>query len=138
MEELVRSPACEHASACPGGHLMLACSTNSSALRWNVTVFSPLQLKPGEDGIRLITRTSQDRSHRPITFNQTPSVLNFSQISTSPLASVVSVNNVTADLNQTRIECSHEGRTSVTIIHVIGSDGIVIISLYYIVISISL
>ena len=103
---------------CPGGHLMLSCCANGSSLQWIVNVsISPLHLEPGETGIRFITRTSPE-SEPPIIANQT--VFHVSKTSNSPLTSIVSVDNVTSDLNQTRIECS---RVSITTIHVVGNDG---------------
>ena len=58
---------------------------------------------------------------QPIIINQT--MFHFSKTSSSPPTSVVSVVNVTTDINQTRIECIHEGGMSETIISVIGNNG---------------
>ena len=113
-------PAESVSETCPGGQLMLSCSTNFSSLQWTVTVFPPSCLETRETGIRTIFGTSPAHE-RPIIINQT--MFYFSKTSSSPLTSVVSVVNVTTDINETRIECVHAGGMSETIIHVIGSDG---------------
>ena len=113
-------------SVCPGGQLMLSCSTNSSSMQWTVTVFPPSYLDSRESGTRSFLRLGLEIVHeQPIIANQT--VFHFSKTSNSPLTSVVSVVNVTTDINETRIECIHAGGMSETIVHVIGSDGMYLI-----------
>lgn len=113
----------ESVSVCPGGQLMLSCSTNSSSLQRTVTVFPPSYLDPREIGIRSFLRIGPEIVHKqPVIVNQT--MFHFSKTSSSPLTSVVSVVNVTTDINHTRIECIHAGGRSETIIRVIGNDGI--------------
>ena len=106
---------------CPGDNLTLYCCTNGSALQWYVNIsLTPLRFdQPGEDGIRLIDNQSVDP---PITVNQT--VIHFSKTSSSPLVSVLTINNVTTNWNQTMIECTHTEGMSLTTIHIIDHSKI--------------
>ena len=114
-------------TVCPGDNLTVSCSTNSSALQWRVNIsLTPLHFNEGEDGTRLIT-TGPDTEH-PIIINQT--VFYFSKISSSPLVSVVTVDNVTTIMNLTKIVCFNPRGMSSTIIHIIDY-GKIIISVHY-------
>ena len=98
---------------------MLSCCTNGSALQWFVNIsLTPLHFDlRGESGFRLITRSSPDMEI-PLTIN--PTVAHFSKLSTSPLASALTIENVTTDWNQTEIECAYSGGGMVlTTIHIV-------------------
>ena len=104
---------------CPGDNLTLSCCTNGSALQWVVNIsLTPLHFdRRGEDGIRLITRSGPDME-QPLTIN--PTIARFSKLSSSPLVSAVTVENVTTDWNQTEIECAYSGGGMVlTTIHIV-------------------
>jgi hypothetical protein len=108
-------------SVCPGGQLMLSCSTpNGSYTQWNVwsSVFSPLS--SGNESKLFTKGGSETVNDTPVVINQT--VFHFSKISDSPLISVLSVVNVTSDINQTRIDCFYTGGMSRTIIDVIANN----------------
>jgi hypothetical protein len=105
---------------CPGDNLTLSCCTNGSALRWIVNIISltPLHFNRGESGIRTINLQSP-AMEQPLLINQT--VIQFSKISSSPLvSSVLTIENVTTNWNQTKIKCARSiEETSLTIIHII-------------------
>ena len=91
------------AMICPGDSLTLFCCTNGSSLRWIVNIsLTPLHLRPGT-GTTVINQQSPEME-QPLTINQT--VIHFSKISNSPLMSVLTINNVTTNWNQTKIECA--------------------------------
>ena len=100
---------------CRGDNLTLSCCTNGSSLRWTVNIsLTPLHFKRRELGIRTINQQSPEME-QPLTIDQT--IIHFYRISSSPLVSVLTINNVTTDWNQTMIECvrSTEGVSLTTI-----------------------
>ena len=109
---------------CPGDNLTLFCCTNGSTLRWIFNVsLTPLHLDPAI-AVRVVNQESPE-TEQPLTINQT--VLHLSKISNSPLMSVLTVDNVITDWNQTKIQCtrSMEG-TSITTIHIIDHSKVCI------------
>ena len=108
---------------CPGDNLTLSCCTlNGSSLRWIVNVsLTPLHLSRGE-GIRVIDQNSPEME-QPLTINQT--VIHFSKISDSPLVSVLTIDNVTTNWNQTKIQCARSIKDiSLTTIHTIDHSKV--------------
>jgi hypothetical protein len=109
--------------ACPGDNLTLYCCTNDSALQWTINISHiPLRFSPGEDGIRLIYLQSPE-IERPITANLT--TINFFKASSSPLVSVLTIDNVTTNWNQTKIKCARRIEEMIlTTIHIIDHSKI--------------
>ena len=110
------------AMICPGDSPTLSCCTNGSSLRWIVNVsLTPLHLRRGE-GTTVFNQHSPEME-QPLTINQT--VIYFSKISNSPLMSVLTIDNVTTDWNQTKIECARSIEDiSITTISVIDYSKI--------------
>ena len=108
---------------CPGDNLTLSCCTNGSALLWFVNIsLTPLHFDlHGEDGFRLIFGSNPDVK-QPLTIN--PTVARFSKLSSSPLVSAMTIENVTTDWNQTVIECAYSEGISLTTIHIIDYSEI--------------
>ena len=80
---------------CTGGALRVNCSTNTDLLEWNVTIPSNQReiIRSFQRGIALTTAQNF--------------VLNFSLMSNSPpLISILSADNLMADLNGSLITCS--------------------------------
>ena len=110
-------------SVCPGGQLNLTCNTMSdqTSLTWNLT----FPHRPGYER-RLILAGVISDSASPLTVSQT--VFKFLRTSVSPLISVMVIDNMSAILNGTRVECSYGGAVmSTNIINVIGSGMLIIL-----------
>ena len=100
---------------CSGGQLNLTCLTapNKTLLQWSINI-------PGRPASELRFISSDTVSVTPLTVGQT--VFQFLRTSTSPLMSLMVIDNVSADVNGTRVDCSSGGRVvSTDIIKVIGN-----------------
>ena len=103
---------------CPGDQLNLTCLTapNETLLQWSIDI-------PGRPApeLKFFSSGSNTASVTPLTVGQT--VFQFLRISTSPLTSLMVIDNVSSDVNGTRVECSYLGGrvVSTDIIKVIGN-----------------
>ena len=107
------------ASVCPGDQLTLTCHTTPDVtlLQWTITFAD----RSGSETRFLSSRANTDNAP-PLTVGQT--VFQFLRISTSPLTSMMVIDNVAAELNGTRVECSYGSgvmTTNTQIINVIGN-----------------
>ena len=116
----------EVATVCPGATLAITCSTDRSFLNWSVTI------PPSASESGAVTRSqlvaSGSQTIRALVIDNMR-VFNISIISTmDSFISVLSVTDVTADLNGTIVHCTDignslaESSTSMTIVHIIGTD----------------
>ena len=104
------------ASVCSGDQLNLTCHATPSEtlIQWSLTIPSR------SPELRFISTDGNTVSVTPFIVGQT--VFQFLRTSTSPLTSLMVIDNVSADVNGTRVECSYGGRVvSTDIINVIGS-----------------
>ena len=101
---------------CPGGLLNLTCSTNETALRWNVT--DPLDHFSDTRSVTVFDSFEQVRSIkiRSSTFNVTRT---HPGDNSTRLVSVMTSENVSSDINGTIIRCAGY----VTKVHIIAPDG---------------
>ena len=102
---------------CPGDQLNLTCLTtpNETLLQWSIDI--PSRSAPE---LRFISTDGITASVTPLIVGQT--VFQFLRTSTSPLISLMVIDNVRTDVNGTRVECSFGGRVvSIDIINVIGN-----------------
>ena len=102
---------------CPGGNLTLLCQTNGTFLRWSISF--PHHIHPEE---RIISSTGSVDSQTPL--SERSAYFQFLRTSRTPLISTMLIDNINADLNETRIECMF-GEPTTTVITVIG-NGIVL------------
>ena len=113
-------------SVCPDGQLNLTCSTatmsDETVLTWNMT----FPHRPGYE-LRAFFSTGSAESALPLTVNQTN--FQFLRTSTSPLISIIVINNMSTILNGTRVECSYGDWKETTILNVIGNGIMNIITL---------
>ena len=88
------------ASVCPGDQLTLTCNTTPDVtlLQWTITFAN----RSGSE-TRFLTSGANTNSAPSLTLGQT--VFQFLRISTSPLTSMMVIDNVAAELNGTRVEC---------------------------------
>ena len=90
---------------CHGGAMSVTCSTSADLLHWNITLRHPSPQRMFE---RTLSYIGNIHMEAPIITNLT--TLNVSRSldnsSSLPLASTISTNNVTTDLNGTMITCS--------------------------------
>ena len=110
---------------CPGDNLTLSCCTNRSSLQWRVNIsLTPLRFDRGDDGIRIVNQQSPEME-RPLSVY--PTVIHFSNfISSWPLISVLTIDGVTTNWNQTMIECARSMQEmSLTTIHIIDHSKII-------------
>ena len=109
------------ASVCPGEQLNLTCqaTTGVTLIQWDLNFPSA-----SDPEIRFISSGgSAESSASTYTLGQT--VFHFSRTSTSPLASLIIVDNVTTSVNGTRLECTYNGSVMLaTNINVIGNGMI--------------
>ena len=101
---------------CPRGQLNLTCLTTPGVtlLQWNI-VFPD----SSDSEIRFISSRGSAESAKS-TFTLGHTVFQFSRTSSSPLTSLIVIDNVTTGLNGTRVECSYGDRVmTTTIINVI-------------------
>ena len=104
---------------CPGDNLTLSCHTSGSMLRWVITL--PYHYLPE---VRIISSIGPVNSQTPLLEN--PTLFQFLRTSRTPLMSTMLIDNITAALNGTIIDCwVNEGR-STTIIDVIGNGSFII------------
>ena len=98
---------------CVGDQLTLTCSTNGTALEWGV--YHPRIV---DTGVRhqAMSSTGRDRLGPFVT---SLGVFTYYRTSISPLMSVLEIVNITADLNDTRVDCEHVEGMSTTAITVI-------------------
>lgn len=103
------------ASVCLGGQLTLICDTlmsNETLIEWNVVFPDYLET-------RFISSLGNTGSVAPLTVDQT--MFQFLRTSVSPLISTMIIDNVTVNMDGTRIDCSYGGRLITSnIINVIG------------------
>ena len=103
---------------CPGDQLNLTClaAPNETLLQWSIDI-------PGRPTSeqRFFSSGGNTVSVTPVTIGQT--VFQFLRTSTSPLTSLMVIDNVSSDVNGTRVECSYLGGRTVStdIIKVIGN-----------------
>ena len=104
-------------SACHGDQLTLTCHTtpNMTLLQWTLTIPD----RPAPD-IRFLSSSGSTQNVLPLIVGQT--VFQFLRISISPLISTMVINNVSTNVNGTRVECSYSGEVmETTTINVIGN-----------------
>ena len=111
----VMSSTMQALSVCPGGQINLTCQAtpNGTLLQWNLTILGRSQPE-----LRFISSDGNTASVSPLIAGQT--VFQFFRTSTSPLISVMIIDNVSTSLNGTRVECSYGGGVmETTVINVI-------------------
>ena len=109
-------------SLCPGEQLNLTCQAapGVTLIQWNLNF--PNSSDPETRFIS--SGGSAESSASTFTLGQT--VFHFSRTSTSPLASLIIINNATTSLSGTRVDCSYDGSVmSATNINVIGNGMII-------------
>ena len=114
------------ALVCPGAPLAITCSTDRSFLNWSVTI-PPSASESGQAVTRSRLFSSSTQTVGPLMVDT--KVFNISTTSTvDQFTSVLSVTNVTADLNGTIVHCTDigsslaESSTSMTMVHIIRTD----------------
>jgi hypothetical protein len=125
--ELVLSPS-GTARVCPEATLEITCSTDRIFLNWNVTIPPSANELSGQAVTinRLVSSSNQGSTLLIINNNIVFSISIVSNV--DPFTSVLSVINVTADLNGAVVQCADigssaaESRTSTTFVHVIQTD----------------
>ena len=109
-------------SVCPGGQLSFRCSTNLSFLEWNVTVVQSGIFLSEKLIVTSISLFDLPFIVTPHSFN----VIRNSADGSYPLIATLTVDNVVAGLNGTRVNCTEIGSslaetsTSVATIHIIS------------------
>ena len=106
-------------SVCPGGQLVLTCSAaaHESPLLWSLT------FPHSSDIERRYILSMGIASAPPLTVGNTE--FQFLRTSTSPLKSVMIIENIAIQLNDTRVNCSYGGRMIfATTIDVIGNSAV--------------
>ena len=123
--ELVLSPS-GIATVCPEATLEIICSTDRIFLNWNVTT-PPSASESGQAFTRARLISSSSQSVSPLIINT--KVFMISVVSTmDQFTSVLSVENVTDDLNGTIVQCADFGdsaaetRTAMTFVHIIQTN----------------
>ena len=109
------------ASVCPGEQLNLTCQATPGVtlIQWDLNL--PNSSDPESRFIS--SGGSAESSVSTFTLGQT--VFHFSRTSTSPLASLIIIDNMTTSLNGIRVECTYNGSVmSATNINVIGNGMI--------------
>ena len=104
------------ASVCTEDQLTVTCSTNGTSIEWDV--IHP-HMDPGI-GLRQISINRE----RLGPFVTSLGVFTFYRTSTSPLMSVLEIVNITADLNDTRVDCVRVEGMSTTVIIVIQNGNL--------------
>jgi hypothetical protein len=125
--ELVLSPA-GTARVCPETALEITCSTDRTFLNWNVTIPPSANELSGQAVTRNRLVSSSSQGIAPLIINNIVFII--STVSTvDQFTSVLSVNNVTTDLNGTIVQCEDidisaaaESRISMTLVHIIQTD----------------
>ena len=106
------------ATVCTGDQLNLTChvTPNETLIQWSLTI--PSRLTPE---IRILSSDGNTASVTPFIVGQT--MFQFLRISTSPLTSLMVIDNVRTDINGTRVNYSYLGGrvVSTDIINVIGN-----------------
>ena len=90
------------------------CHTNGSLLRWSITF--PYHIHPEE---RIISSSGSADSQPPLFESHT--MFQFLRSLQAPLTSMMLIDNITANLNGTRIDCLFEERRLTTVINVVGN-----------------
>ena len=117
----------ESAFVCLGDQLRLTCSTNDSALQWTLL---PLGVLGDDYGFNVIVLAPHSVSPSELVVNN--NTFRFSISSNSPLKSLMLVDNVSANVNGTRVECqSSSNGQSMTNIIVIENGNIIFIKYKY-------
>ena len=103
-------------TVCPGELLTVTCTTNGSFIQWTA---APAGAAQGS-GFNSIVYKTRDVSTPYISINGTDFVV--ARNSTSPLVSVVLIDNVTSSLNGATLNCTHSDGMTSTVINVIGNS----------------
>lgn len=101
---------------CPDEQLLLTCTTNSTTIQWEVSN----AVTPFVIGRQFITTTGMERLE-PIAVNS--SVFQFSRTSILPLTSLLQIDNITAQLNETLVNCSSTSGISTTLVLVLEKSN---------------
>ena len=109
----------ERTSVCIGDQLKLTCSTNGNSLQWDIS--NPRIMETGV-GDQPMSSTGPERFGPFVT---SLGVFTFSRTSMSPLITVLEIDNITADLNETRVDCAHAEGMSTTVIIVIHNGNLI-------------
>ena len=113
----------EVALVCPGVPLAITCSTDRIVLYWSVTI-PPSASESGQAVTRgqlRFSSSAQIVTVEPLMVDT--KVFNISTTSTiDQITSVLSVTNVTADLNGTIVLCADIDNSSMIVVRVIGTD----------------
>ena len=105
---------------CISDKLTLICNTNGTSIQWGIS--NPHNLITGV-GNQLISTTTTNERLENLKFATNRGIFQFFRTSSSPLISELQIDNVTADLNGTRVECtSIEGMTT-TVINIIDTGN---------------
>ena len=90
-------------SVCPGEQLTFVCSTNRSFVQWNVTVF-----RSGHSISRTQLVASVGASFTSLVVDMVS--FHIMRIGSLPLTTTLTItNNITTDLNNTRVNCTDIG-----------------------------
>ena len=109
-------------SLCPGEQLNLTCQATPGVtlIQWDLN-FPDIS----DPEIRFISSGGSTENSASI-FSLSQTVFHFSRTSTSPLASLIIINNATTSLSGTRVDCSYDGSVmSASNINVIGNGMII-------------
>jgi hypothetical protein len=105
---------------CPGSNLTLTCLTSGPSLRWVITL--PYHYLPEE---RIISSAGTANSQTPLFEN--PTLFSFLKTSRVPLVSTILIDNITARLNGTHIDCWFDEGRSTTVLDIVGKGSLIII-----------
>ena len=106
---------------CPGSNLTLTCLTNGPSLRWVITL--PYHYLPEA---RIISSIGDAKSQTPLF--EDPTLFSFLKTSTVPLMSTMLIDNISASLNGTHVDCWFDEGRSTTVIDVVGNGNLIIFS----------
>ena len=106
---------------CPGSNLTLTCFTNGPQLRWVITL--PYFYRPEA---RIISSTGDANSQTQLF--EDPTLFSFLRTSRVPLMSTMLIDNISARLNGTHVDCWFDEGRSTTVIDVVGNGNLIIIS----------
>ena len=101
---------------CPGSNLTLTCFTNGSSLRWVITL--SYHYLPEA---RIISSAGDANSQTPLFEN--PTLFSFLRMSRMPLMSTMLIDNISASLNGTHVDCWFDEGRSTTVIDVVGNGN---------------
>ena len=103
------TPCAEISPVCPGGQITLTCISSTRLVQWTLTFPQSVELPSVTQQISSTRVSEKDPRPSPVTVNETVTIFHFlrrSDYNTTPLVTSLLIENISAGINGTNVQCS--------------------------------